>query len=100
MTDHKTTADLQIKPSWIELLTHMLGAGKHIRKKQHGYRNYFCASVSDSCPDYIAMMEMDLHGLVRCGPKINNGTSQLFFATLDGCNAIGLSEPAKKRAMK
>lgn len=82
----------------IELLIHMLGAGSHVRRNNHGYRNRFCAGIGS--PDYVAMVEMESAGLVRAGQKINDGKDQYFFATLAGCEAAGLSKAAIKRAME
>jgi hypothetical protein len=78
-----------------EALTHMLGAGSHIPKRSHGYRNYYCANVGD--PD---MADMEKAGLVTAGCVINNGSQQYYSATLAGCQAIGLSKAAIKRAME
>jgi hypothetical protein len=89
----------EIPKLWRENLTHMLGAGDHIRKRQHGYRNYFCASVSDN-PDYLSMLEMVDAGLVvKYGREVQHGTLQFFRATESGCKAIGMSAAAIKRAL-
>jgi hypothetical protein len=85
-------------PEQIELLTHMLGAGSHVKRSNHGYRNYFCAGIGS--PDYAAMIVMEAAGLVKSAHKINGGTDQYFFATLEGCKAAGLSKAAIKRAFK
>lgn len=81
-----------------ELLTHMLGAGPHIARKMHGYRNYFCAGIGGG--DYQALVEMGAAGLVKAGGTINDGTMQYFYATVEGCKAIGLHKAAIKRAME
>ncbi len=79
-----------------ELLTHMLGAGEHICKTKHGYRNYFCAEIGGS--DYGTMIEMERIGLVVAGRKINLGRDQFFHATTEACEAIGLNREAIARA--
>ncbi len=81
----------------IELLTHMLGAGRHLKQRMHGYRNRFCAEVNGE--DYQAMLEMEAAGLVCAGGKINEGRDQFFHATRAGCEAIGLSKAATERAL-
>lgn len=82
----------------VELLTHMLGAGFHIRKRQHGYRNHFCAAIGGA--HYVAMIEMEAAGLVTAGHKINDGGDQYFHATREGCRVAGLGKAATKRAME
>lgn len=89
---------MTLNPLWRENLVHMLGAGNHIPKRQHGYRNHYCASIDDK--DYFVMLEMEKVGLVRAGKKINGATCQFFYATEKGCQAIGLSKSAIKRAME
>jgi len=92
------TETTTIDPRWIELLTHMLGAGSHVKKSQHGYRNRFAAEVDGE--HYKDMLAMQEAGLVEAGPTINRGTMQLFGATLAGCQAAGLSKAATKRALE
>jgi hypothetical protein len=89
---------MTLNPLWRENLVHMLGAGSHIPKRQHGYRNYFCSSVGGK--DYLVMLEMEVAGLVKYGKKINGSTCQYFYATEKGCEAIGLSKAAIRRAME
>lgn len=81
-----------------EILTHMLGAGSHIKKSNHGYRNRYCAEFGAT--DYTTLVEMESLGLVVAGPTINQGRDRYFAATLAGCQAIGLSKAAIKRAME
>ncbi len=89
-------------PEWLEKLTHMLGAGKEVKKSCHGYRNRFCAAIGGD--DYKIMKLMEKAGLVTVGSEINyrtsNNTAQFFHATLEGCKAIGLSKAAIKRAFE
>jgi hypothetical protein len=87
----------ELKPLWKENLTHMLGAGSHVPKKQHGYRNQFCASLGDE--DHISMLQMEVAGLVVKGRILNSGM-QFFCATKAGCKAIGLGKAAIKRALE
>lgn len=81
---------------WIEILRHMLGAGPHIAKSKHGYRNYYCASIGDD--DHKNLLEMAQSGLVKPGRIINNGSDQYFYATVSGCEEIGLRKAAINRA--
>lgn len=83
---------------WHDLLRHMLGAGSHYKKQQHGFRNRFCAGIGG--PDYEEMLAMEDAGLVEAGVKINGGRDQFFSATVAGCEAIGLSKAAIKRAFE
>lgn len=83
-----------------ENLTHMTGTGSHIPTNQKGYRNYFCATVSDLDPDYQSMVRMELNGLVLAGRKVNDGNQQYFYATEAGCKAIGLTEEQTKRVLE
>lgn len=86
-----------VGPKNRELLIHMLGAGDHINRRSRGYRNYFCAEVGG--PDHQAMVVMENAGLVRRGYTINDGRDQIFHATLEGCQAAGLSRAATKKAL-
>ena len=96
MTENAT--DVPVTDRHRKLLTHMLGVGSHIKKNQHGYRNYFCAGIGGD--DFAAMKDMESLGLVVAGHIINDGRDQYFFATLKGCESIGLSKAAIKRAME
>ena len=89
----KEAATLTVKH--VELLTHMLGAGFHVKKRHHGYRNHFCAQVADA-----TMLEMQAAGLVVPGVKINDGRDQYFHATREGCRVAGLGKAATNRAME
>jgi len=82
---------------WRELLVHMLGAGSHVPKKSHGFRNRFCAGIGSS--DHNTMLEMERSGLVKAGQVINEGRDQMFYATVAGCQAMRLGKAATKRAM-
>lgn len=92
------TTDPAVPQKHIELLVHMLGAGEHVRRSNHGYRNRFCAGVGGD--DHRIMLEMEAAGLVVAGPIINGGRSQFFGATLAGCKAAGLSDAATERALE
>ncbi len=87
-----------VLPLWIDLLTHTLGAGSHIRKSKHGYRNHFCASVDSH--NYKAFEEMVAAGFAERGASLNGGKSVYFRATVEGCKAVGLSKAAIKRAFE
>jgi hypothetical protein len=87
-----------IDPRHAEILVHMLGAGNHVRKANHGYRNHYCAGLTGD--DYQTLIEMCAAGLVMPGPIINEGCDRYFFATRQGCEAIGLGKAATMRAMK
>jgi hypothetical protein len=87
-----------LEPRQAEILTHMLGAGPHVKKELHGYRNGYCAVVDS--PDYATLLAMKEAGLVEAGRFVNHQCKcQYFYATLAGCIAIGLGAPAVKRAM-
>jgi hypothetical protein len=94
-----TAAERQSVPQlWIDLLTHTLGAGSHIRKSKHGYRNRFCASIDSH--NYKAFEEMVAAGFAERGASLNGGKSVYFRATVEGCKAVGLSKAAIKRAFE
>jgi hypothetical protein len=88
----------KIKPLWRENLIHMLGCGSHIPKRNHGYRNHYCASTIGSNDDYQSMVEMQKAGLVKAGRRTTD--MQFFYATETGCKAIGLSAAVIKRALE
>lgn len=76
----------------------MLGAGTDKKKKSHGYRNYFCATIGGEYEK--DMEEMLALGLVSKGHTINQGRDRYYHATLAGCQAIGLHKAAIKRAFE
>ena len=80
-----------------DILRHMLGVKGYGPRSRQGTRNYFCAGIGTD--DYDTLMEMWRLSLVRVGIKINDGTSQYFHATLEGCQAIELSKAATNRAL-
>lgn len=88
----------QIDPHHLEILTHMLGAGAHVKRSSHGYRNHFCAEIDGD--DFKTLVAMQSLGIVSPGRKINDGRDQYFHATRAGCEAAGLSKPAIKRALE
>lgn len=83
---------------FVEHLRHMLGATRDHAKTSHGFRNHFCAEIGFR--DHDDMVAMQALGLVTAGRKINNDKDQYFHATLAGCQAIGLSKAAIKRAFE
>lgn len=89
---------VSIDPKFAEILTHMLGATPPTPRKLYGFRNDYCIDLVGSSPDYAALLEMERAGLVVSGRRINQGTSQYFHATREGCKAIGLSKAAMRRA--
>ena len=89
---------LSVDKVWIELLTHTLGAEPHKRRSQHGTRNAFCASVGSK--DHREFMNMVRSEYAVAGHYINNGESQYFHATKEGCELIGLSKAATRRALE
>lgn len=96
-TEPRTANDSgQVPPQWIDHLRHMLGATEHKRKSSWGYRNQFCAEINYT--DHVTMLEMVAAGLVTPGRIINQGKDMYFHATIAGCEAIGLSKAAIKRA--
>ena len=88
----------QVSATWIDHLRHMLGATSDTKKKNHGYRNRFCAEIGTEY--HRDMLEMEAAGLVKSGCVINQGTCVYFHATIEGCKAAGLSKAATKRAME
>lgn len=84
-------------PKHIDILTHMLGAGSHIKKRNWGYRNRFCAEIDGD--DYRTLLAMEELNLVVRGQLLNGGTMQYFYATEAGCNAIGLNAKQRQNAM-
>jgi len=92
------TGKVGIDPRYAEILVHMLGAGSHVRKSLHGFRNRYCAELNGEA--YQALIEMTAAGLAMPGPTINQGRDRYFFATREGCEAIGLSKAAIQRAME
>lgn len=89
---------IELPAEWVRLLTHTLGAGPHVRKSRHGYRNGFCATIGT--PAHDAWEEMVSHGLAERGGTINSGKNRYYRATVAGCKAIGLGKAAIKRAME
>ena len=76
-----------------ELLQHMLGADERYKKKQWGFRNYFCCG-NDKHGDYEELKKMELVGLVVRGVWLE----QIFFsATLKGAIAIGFKKYQLKK---
>lgn len=84
-------------PDKLDILRHMLGAGDHIRKSQHGYRNHYCASIGSS--EYITLLKMRDDGLVTAGRLSASTNQQFFYATKLGCVSIGLHKAAIDRAL-
>lgn len=78
----------------IDKLRHMLGAVPHLPKSSYGLRNYFAAGTNQQ----ISMRRLRDAGLVTEGGA--SGDLVYFHATLAGCNEIGLSKAAIKRALE
>lgn len=89
---------LDVEKVWLELLTHTLCAGPNKRRSQHGTRNAFCASVGSK--EHRAFMNMVRSEFAVAGHYINNGEMQYFHATKEGCELIGLSKAATRRALE
>lgn len=81
---------------WQELLRHTLGANKERQRHQHGSRNYFLAGVGTA--DYVQLCDMEAAGLMRRGRYVKESIGQYFHATALGCEYIGLSKAATRRA--
>ena len=78
----------------LEKLCHMLGKRSNIPKKNWGYRNFFAAKEGD-----IESMER----LVKAGlakKDLKRWGMQYYYATKEGCKAIGLHKAAIERAME
>lgn len=92
------TAEVQLDELQRHLLEHTLNAGPTIPVRKHGERNGFCVKAgSPAHGDMLALVQL---GFMRVGARINFGTDQYFHATAAGCDAIGLSSGAKKRALE
>jgi hypothetical protein len=65
----------------LDVLRHMLGNHKSASLTP-GWRNYFCAGMSGE--DHDTLLRLEKKGLVRRGPRINEGTNQYWFATPEG----------------
>ena len=87
-----------VQPEWLDNLRHMLGATSGTPKKSHGYRNHFCVDVGYR--DHATMQAMEAAGLVQAGRVMNEGRGRYYHATVAGCQAIGLSKAAIKRAFE
>lgn len=74
----------------MNILTHMLGVGDHVPKKQWGYRNHYCARAGS--PEEAELMELVGLDLVEKGAE--RLTSTYFHCTELGCKAAGLSKAA------
>lgn len=88
----------EVLPVWVELLRHALGAGKHVRKSKHGYRNRFCACAGSD--EDNAFQQMVAAGLATKGSAISGGELVYYRATVEGGRAIGMSKAATKRAFQ
>jgi len=83
----------------LAILRHMLGAPvKRRRGSLPGYRNNYCAGFGGDDDSQLRLMAEA--GLVVAGGAINYGADQYFHATAAGCEAIGLSKAATKRALR
>jgi len=83
----------------LEILRHMLGAPvKRRRGSLPGYRNRFCAGARGDVADQLRLMADA--GLVIADRPMYDGAGQYFHATAAGCEAIGLSKAATKRAIR
>ena len=69
-----------------QLLQHMLGADSRYKKKQWGFRNHYCASGNEDCPDRIELEKMETDGLVKSSGQFGYKT---FHATKKGAESIG-----------
>lgn len=83
-----------LTPEQLDDLRHMLGVGKHIRKRDWGFRNYF-NSTPDS-PDDKRMALLHDMGYVVPGAR---GSSNYWHCTALACMAVGLTEAQTKRAL-
>ena len=83
---------------WEHILKHTLGAGELHDKRNRGYRNRYCTNVGDRT--HKTLIEMSENSLMSQGDLINDGKSQMFYATVDGCKYINLTEKETKRALE
>lgn len=88
-------ADQSVTDSDVQNLKHMLGAQKHISKRNWGYRNHFCACKSGE--DFDSMQRLEAAGLVVRGREQER--SVFFHCTEAGCKAAGLTAEQTNRAL-
>lgn len=84
-----------------EILRHMLGADARYKKSQWGFRNHFCSRKSGN--DYETLMQLNRKGFVLINgqsPAFLPKDDVVFFATEDGCRAIGFTEKQVERTFK
>ncbi len=77
----------------MENLRHMLGVGRHIPKRQWGFRNYYAPSAGDM----PSMRRLEAAGLVRRGRPYED--AYYFHATEAGCMAAGLYGKQQQNAL-
>ena len=73
----------------MDKLRHMVGATKHVPKKNHGYRNHYAAGSLDQ---FESMERLVKAGFAFKGRK--SGDLIFYHATRNGCIALGLSASA------
>jgi hypothetical protein len=71
----------------MNILRHMLGIDRRVKPKDWGYRNYFNAEPGHN--DYPILLRLEKKGLIERGPR------HMWYATPDGCEAVGLKELPK-----
>ena len=79
---------MKVSESDLELVRHTVGAKPHIPKRQWGFRNHFCSGTSGK--DYEGMLRLEKAGFMVRQERSEEWGGIYFYATVEGCKAIGL----------
>lgn len=80
----------------LEILRHTVGADRHVKKRDWGYRNRYAASSTSDVMKSLRWLESE--GLMAQGEATSNLI--FFHATEAGCRAAGLSKKQTARALE
>lgn len=80
----------------LDILRHTLGADRHVKKRDWGYRNRYAASSTSDVIKHLRWLEKE--GLMKQGEATSNLI--FFHATYAGCRAAGLSKKQTARALE
>lgn len=78
----------------IDTLRHMVGAQKHIKKRNWGFRNHFCSTPGSDDDKMLA--ELAELALVIPGAR---GANNYWHCTREGCEVAGLNYAQQQRAL-
>jgi hypothetical protein len=82
----------------LENIRHMTGCTSNTKKKNWGFRNYYCSALEGD--GYESMRRLEKLGYVKQGIGSFLSETQMYFhATEEGCKAIGLDDKQIKRVM-